>query len=139
MRKPASELQHDLASGCSPQLPIATPHERALTIGCPEGSEVATVWAQNERRGCPPALAVATVEWTTRFGLDLVQYNPRAQYHAEPWGTRYRYGGAERPTLERMRRTASAAPCGSRCPSPSRGPQPHRSDPPPRPSLVLIS
>jgi len=48
------------------------------------------------------ALAAATVEWTTRFGLDLVKFNPRAQYHAEPWGTRYRYRGTEHPTVERF-------------------------------------
>jgi uroporphyrinogen decarboxylase len=53
------------------------------------------------------ALAAATIEWTTRFGLDLVKYNPRAHYHAEPWGTRYRYGGAEPPTLERYAVTSA--------------------------------
>jgi hypothetical protein len=28
----------------------------------------------------PSTLVAATVEWTTRFGLDLVKHNPRAQY-----------------------------------------------------------
>lgn len=62
-----------------------------------------SVWRHfypTENKGAA-ALVAATVEWTTRFGLDLVKYNPRAHYHAEPWGTRYRYGGAEPPTLER--------------------------------------
>ena len=46
-------------------------------------------------------LAAATIAFTTRHRLDLVKYNPRAHYHAEPWGTRYRYRGADHPTLAR--------------------------------------
>lgn len=46
-------------------------------------------------------LAETTVAFTKRHQLDLVKYNPRAQYHAEPWGTRYEYSGADRPRAER--------------------------------------
>ena len=47
------------------------------------------------------SLAAATVAFTRRFELDLVKYNPRADYHAEPWGTRTEYRGSEKPTLVR--------------------------------------
>src|SRR5947209_387660 len=46
-------------------------------------------------------LAETTIAFTKRHGLDLVKYNPRAHYHAEPWGTEYRYAGAARPRLVR--------------------------------------
>src|SRR5437899_1395601 len=46
-------------------------------------------------------LAGTTIAFTTRHRLDIVKYNPRAHYHAEPWGTAYRYAGAARPTLVR--------------------------------------
>lgn len=45
------------------------------------------------------ALAETLVAWARAHGLDLLKYNPRAHYHAEPWGTRYRYDGDARPTL----------------------------------------
>ncbi|HEV8536797.1 MAG TPA: uroporphyrinogen decarboxylase family protein [Candidatus Limnocylindria bacterium] len=46
-------------------------------------------------------LAETTISLAKRHQLDLVKYNPRAHYHAEPWGTRYRYGRDGRPVLER--------------------------------------
>lgn len=46
-------------------------------------------------------LAETTVRFTRAHRLDLVKYNPRAHYHAEPWGTRYDYAGDARPTLRR--------------------------------------
>jgi uroporphyrinogen decarboxylase len=46
-------------------------------------------------------LAETTIAFTKRHQLDLIKYNPRAHYHAEPWGTRYRYGKDGRPVLER--------------------------------------
>jgi uroporphyrinogen decarboxylase len=46
-------------------------------------------------------LAETTVAFTKRHRLDLVKYNPRAHYHAEPWGTAYRYQGTAHPTLVR--------------------------------------
>jgi uroporphyrinogen decarboxylase len=49
----------------------------------------------------PERLADTTIAFTRRHRLDLVKYNPRAHYHAEPWGTRYRYRGSEHPTLVR--------------------------------------
>ena len=49
----------------------------------------------------PAKLAKTTIAFTKRHQLDLIKYNPRAHYHAEPWGTRYRYGKDGRPVLER--------------------------------------
>ncbi len=49
----------------------------------------------------PRRLAETTVAFTRRHRLDLVKLNSRAHYHAEPWGTRYAYGGAEHPRLVR--------------------------------------
>jgi len=46
-------------------------------------------------------LAETTIAFTKRHQLDLIKYNPRAHYHAEPWGTRYRYGKDGRPVLDR--------------------------------------
>ncbi|OLC12456.1 MAG: hypothetical protein AUH44_00510 [Chloroflexi bacterium 13_1_40CM_68_15] len=46
-------------------------------------------------------LAETTIAFTKRHQLDLIKFNPRAHYHAEPWGTRYRYGRDGRPGLER--------------------------------------
>lgn len=81
----------------------------AAVRGAPVDRPPFSVWrhfypAENEGAA---ALASATVEWTTRFGLDLVKFNPRAHYHAEPWGTRYRYRGAEHPTVDRFAVTTS--------------------------------
>ena len=45
------------------------------------------------------ALANVLVGFARLHRLDLLKYNPRAHYHAEPWGTRYRYEGS--PTLVR--------------------------------------
>ncbi len=53
-------------------------------------------------------LARATIEFTRRHELDLVKYNPRAHYHSEPWGTRYRYQGSAKPVVERYAVTDSA-------------------------------
>jgi uroporphyrinogen decarboxylase len=49
----------------------------------------------------PAKLAETTIAYTKRHQLDLIKYNPRAHYHAEPWGTRYRYGKDGHPVLER--------------------------------------
>ncbi len=46
-------------------------------------------------------LAETTIAFTKRHQLDLIKFNPRAHYHAEPWGTRYRYSRDGPPTLER--------------------------------------
>lgn len=47
------------------------------------------------------ALADAMLDWVRRHELDLLKYNPRAHYHAEPWGTRMTYAGDDHPTLLR--------------------------------------
>ena len=46
-------------------------------------------------------LAETTIAFARRHQLDLVKYNPRAHYHAEPWGTAYRYRGAAHPVVAR--------------------------------------
>ena len=46
-------------------------------------------------------LAQTTIAFTKRHRLDLVKYNPRAHYHAEPWRTEYAYRGSASPTLVR--------------------------------------
>jgi len=38
-------------------------------------------------------LAAVMVEWQRRHDFDLLKVNPRAQYHSEAWGARYRYSG----------------------------------------------
>ena len=52
-------------------------------------------------------LAETTIAFTKRHQLDLIKFNPRAHYHAEPWGTRYRYPADGRPVLERYAVTKS--------------------------------
>jgi uroporphyrinogen decarboxylase len=44
--------------------------------------------------------AAAMVSWVRRWRFDFLKLNPRAHYHAEPWGAVYRYSGGEhdRPT-----------------------------------------
>lgn len=49
----------------------------------------------------PAKLAETTIAFTKRHQLDLIKYNPRAHYHAEPWGTRYRYGTDGHPVVDR--------------------------------------
>lgn len=47
------------------------------------------------------SLAATTVAFTRRHQLDLVKFNSRAHYHAEPWGTTYEYSGTAHPRLLR--------------------------------------
>ena len=54
-----------------------------------------------EQPGRQRALAERLVTFVQRHDLDLLKYNPRAQYHAEPWGTSYRYDGDAHPQVER--------------------------------------
>lgn len=49
----------------------------------------------------PAKLAETTIAFTKQHHLDLIKYNPRAHYHAEPWGTRYRYGKDGHPVVDR--------------------------------------
>jgi uroporphyrinogen decarboxylase len=49
----------------------------------------------------PAKLAETTIAFTKRHQLDLIKYNPRAHYHAEPWGTRFRYERDRHPVVER--------------------------------------
>lgn len=54
-----------------------------------------------EQPGREDALAKRLVEFVRAHDLDLLKYNPRAQYHGEPWGTRYRYDGDAHPVVDR--------------------------------------
>ncbi len=55
-----------------------------------------------EMPGRASALAEALVAFVRRHDLDLLKYNPRADYHAEPWGTLSVYlGRSEHPVRER--------------------------------------
>jgi uroporphyrinogen decarboxylase len=47
-------------------------------------------------------LVQATLEFQRQHGWDWIKLNPRRHYHAEPWGTRYRYSGRpnEKPVRE---------------------------------------
>ncbi len=49
-------------------------------------------------------LASAMLDWQTRNDFDFLKVNPRAQYHAEVWGCRYRYSGQPyvKPTAEHV-------------------------------------
>jgi uroporphyrinogen decarboxylase len=55
-----------------------------------------------ERETTAHDLARAMLDWQARHDFDLLKVNPRAQYHAEVWGARYRYSGAwdVKPVLE---------------------------------------
>lgn len=47
-------------------------------------------------------LAESMLAWVERYGFDFLKVNPRAQYHAEVWGARYRYSGREHERPERL-------------------------------------
>jgi uroporphyrinogen decarboxylase len=55
------------------------------------------------------ALAERLVAFVRAHQLDLLKYNPRAQYHAEPWGTTYRYDGDAHPEVVRYAVADSSA------------------------------
>lgn len=55
-----------------------------------------------ERESTARELVDATLAAQRQYGWDWVKLNPRRQYHAEPWGVRWRYTGkpAEKPVIE---------------------------------------
>ncbi len=82
-----------------------TPRERVFAAlrGAPVDRVPFALWRHfypEENQGAA-TLARTTIAWTRENGFDLIKYNPRAHYHAEPWGTAYAYHGAARPTLLR--------------------------------------
>jgi uroporphyrinogen decarboxylase len=81
-----------------------TPRQRieALLRGEPTDRIPLALWRHfyPEESAARP-LADTTVAFTNRYDLDLVKYNPRADYHAEPWGTEYSYAGTAEPRLVR--------------------------------------
>ena len=48
------------------------------------------------------SLADVTIAFTEQHVLDLIKFNSRADYHAEPWGTEYEYAGPAHPRLVRF-------------------------------------
>lgn len=84
-------------------MPEMTSRERAFAAlaGEPVDRVPFAVWRHfyAQEDGGARALADRLVAWVRRYDLDLLKYNPRAHYHAEPWGTRYSYAGHERPQL----------------------------------------
>ncbi|HWE62916.1 MAG TPA: uroporphyrinogen decarboxylase family protein [Chloroflexota bacterium] len=55
-----------------------------------------------ERETSAAELARVMLDWQQRHDFDWLKVNPRAQYHAEVWGCRYRYSGQPtvKPVLE---------------------------------------
>ena len=55
-----------------------------------------------QRESTAEDLVAATLEFQREHDWDWVKLNPRRQYHAEPWGVRWRYSGrvAEKPVIE---------------------------------------
>lgn len=51
-----------------------------------------------DRETSAAELARAMLDWQARNDFDWLKVNPRAQYHAEVWGCRYRYSG--QPTVK---------------------------------------
>jgi uroporphyrinogen decarboxylase len=47
-------------------------------------------------------LAESMLSWVRQYPFDFLKVNPRAQYHVEPWGARYRYSGREHERPERL-------------------------------------
>jgi uroporphyrinogen decarboxylase len=47
-------------------------------------------------------LSEQMLAWTRRYRFDFLKINPRAQYHAEVWGARYRSTGREHDRPERL-------------------------------------
>ncbi len=45
-------------------------------------------------------LVAAMLRWQRQYGWDFMKVNPRAQYHIEPWGARFKYhrDGVTKPT-----------------------------------------
>ncbi|HVP39758.1 MAG TPA: uroporphyrinogen decarboxylase family protein [Candidatus Saccharimonadales bacterium] len=79
-------------------------HERVLAAceGAPVDYVPASFWGHDYRaEQTPEGLADATVRFQRTYGWDLVKINPRAQYHVEDWGVRYRYPEPEGSKCER--------------------------------------
>jgi len=55
-----------------------------------------------ERESTADQLADAMVGWQQRHDFDLLKVNPRAHYHVEDWGARYRYSGDPHQRPERL-------------------------------------
>ena len=55
------------------------------------------------------SLADVTVAFTQQHKLDLIKFNSRADYHAEPWGTLYEYAGQADPRLVKFAVTRTDA------------------------------
>jgi uroporphyrinogen decarboxylase len=52
--------------------------------------------------GTAEQLTEQMLRWRHQYRFDFLKINPRAQYHVEPWGARYRYSGREHDRPERL-------------------------------------
>lgn len=71
----------------------------ALQRGEPTDRPAWSFWRHfYDQESTAEGLASAMAGWQRTYDFDFLKINPRAQYHVEPWGARYRYpGGAGRP------------------------------------------
>lgn len=75
----------------------------AALHGAPVDRPPVSFWGHVYHRESSAAeLVEATLERWRTFRWDWIKLNPRRHYHAEPWGTRFRYSGRpnEKPVLE---------------------------------------
>ncbi len=82
-----------------------TSRERVLAAlsGSPLDRPPVSFWGHfYDRESSAADLVAATVEFWREYRWDWIKLNPRRQYHAEPWGVRWRYSGRphEKPVLE---------------------------------------
>lgn len=71
--------------------------------GAPVDRPPVSFWGHfYDRESSADALVDATLENWRTFRWDWIKLNPRRQYHAEPWGVRWRYSGRphEKPVIE---------------------------------------
>ena len=80
-----------------------TPRDRvwAALRGAPVDRPPISFWGHfYDRESSAQDLVDATLAFRETYRWDWVKLNPRRQYHAEPWGVRWRYSGAEKPVVE---------------------------------------
>lgn len=73
-------------------------HERvrAALRGEPVDRPPGSLWRHfYAQEGSAAGLAEAMIAWVRAFDFDFLKVNPRAEYHVEGWGARYRPGGGE--------------------------------------------
>ncbi|HZT08416.1 MAG TPA: uroporphyrinogen decarboxylase family protein [Chloroflexota bacterium] len=69
----------------------------ALKAGTPVARPGWALWRHfYDRETTAHDLAEAMIAWQRTWDFDFLKVNPRAQYHIEPWGGRYRYPAPDR-------------------------------------------